>query len=295
MFRLGCALLELYPRAYRARYGEELRAVLEQSPVTIATLFDLLLGALDAHVRPGRLAPPPSKRARGTVSAALILWIALIVVGSGFAKATEDIPFRAAEAAHSLLGGARIAVEVLAATSAVIVVAAGAPVALSIVRQALEKRSAPLRRAVVIPLLGIAVFVVVTGAVALVARQVHGNGSALGHLAFLLWIGLAVVVAVACALGARAAIERASLHPAALALAVCGAWLLSRVMVGLTIAMALYVVLLTVYASGLQGLANGPLDLPTSLILTGQVAAMVVISALALITARRGLRSPAAR
>lgn len=293
MFRLGCALLELYPQAYRLRYGEELRAVLEQQRVTFATLFDLLLGALDAHLQPGGLVASPPSRIRGAVSAGFTLWLAVIAVGAGFAKATEDVPFRTAEAAHPVLGGARIAVAVLAVMAAAIVVTAGAPIALSILGHAWKGRSPSLRRAVVIPLLGIAVFAVATGGLVLVAHQVHGNGSLLGHLAFLAWIGLAVAVAGACALGARAAIGRARLHPAALGLAACGTWLLARVIVGLTVAMALYVVLLAVYAGSLQGLSNGPLDLPTDVVLVGQVGAMVVISALALLTARRGLRARA--
>jgi hypothetical protein len=175
--------------------------------------------------------------------------------------------------------------------AAAIVVVTGTPVALSILRQAWEKRSASLRRAVIIPLLGVALFGVATGAIVLIASRVHGNGALPGHLAFLAWIALAVVVACACALGARAAIERAWLHPAALGLAACGAWSLARVMVGLTVAMALYAVLLSVYAGSLQGLSNGPLDLPTAVVLAGEVAAMVVISALALLTTRRGLRA----
>jgi hypothetical protein len=57
--------------------------------------------------------------------------------------------------------------------------------------------------------------------------------------------------------------------------------------------MALYVALLAVYAGNLQGLSNGPVDLPTDVVLVGQVVAMVVISGLALLTARRGLRARA--
>ena len=166
-----------------------------------------------------------------------------------------------------------------------------APIALSLIRQAWNKRSPSLRRAVVVPLLGIVGFALATGALALIAHRLHGNGSLLGHLAFLVWIGLAVVVAGACALGARAAITRAQLHPAALRLATLAAWLLARVMVALTVATALYVTALTVYAGGLQGLSNGPLDLPTGANLGGQVVAMSVISGLALVTARRGLRA----
>jgi hypothetical protein len=87
---------------------------------------------------------------------------------------------------------------------------------------------------------------------------------------------------------------RARLHPAVLALAAIGARLLARVMVALTAAMALYWALLAVYAHSLQSVPDGPFSIPTSVSLAGQVAAMVVISALAVLTARRGLRAGAA-
>lgn len=295
MFRLGCALLQLYPQAYRARYGEELRAVLEQYPVTPATLFDLLLSALDAHLRPEGLLPSPSSRMRGTVSAALILWVALIVVGSGFAKTTEDFPFRAAEAAHPLLGGARIAVAVLALAGAAVVLVAGAPLAVSILRQAWYDRSQSLRLAVVAPLVALACLLVATGVLILIARNGHGGGALLGHVALILWLALAVVVASVCALGARAAIQAAWLHPTVLGLAAAGAWLLARVMVALTLATALYATLLAIYARTLQDTPNGPFRVPTSVSLGVEVVAMIVISGLAVLSSRRGLRRTATR
>lgn len=44
--------INLYPLAFRRRYGDELLALLEQTPVRLRTPLDLLLGALDAHLRP---------------------------------------------------------------------------------------------------------------------------------------------------------------------------------------------------------------------------------------------------
>lgn len=43
-------LLRLYPRAWRERYADEAAAVLEERPATFLTLFDLLLGMLDASL-----------------------------------------------------------------------------------------------------------------------------------------------------------------------------------------------------------------------------------------------------
>jgi hypothetical protein len=45
-------ILCLYPQRWRQRYEEEMLVLLEQHTVTLATLFDLLLGALDARLDP---------------------------------------------------------------------------------------------------------------------------------------------------------------------------------------------------------------------------------------------------
>ncbi len=44
------ALLRLYPRAWRERYGDEMLALLEAQPASIFDQLDLILGALDAHL-----------------------------------------------------------------------------------------------------------------------------------------------------------------------------------------------------------------------------------------------------
>jgi hypothetical protein len=50
-------LLALYPKAWRDRYGAELRSLLIDRPVTSATRFDLLRGAFDAHRHPELVHP----------------------------------------------------------------------------------------------------------------------------------------------------------------------------------------------------------------------------------------------
>lgn len=80
-------LVRLYPAAWRARYGDELAALLEDDPPSPFDTLDLLLGALDAHRHlrgPGRLSDdrkgiPMTLRLAG--SAAVLgggLWIAMI-------------------------------------------------------------------------------------------------------------------------------------------------------------------------------------------------------------------------
>jgi hypothetical protein len=45
-------ILKFYPHRWRERYQEEMLAVLEQHTLSLTTLFDLLLGALDARLDP---------------------------------------------------------------------------------------------------------------------------------------------------------------------------------------------------------------------------------------------------
>ena len=52
-------IVGLYPRAWRARYGEELEALLEAGSIGLRDRIDLLRGALDAHLHPARPSPLP--------------------------------------------------------------------------------------------------------------------------------------------------------------------------------------------------------------------------------------------
>ena len=77
-------LLRLYPAAWRERYGDELLVLLEEHPATVFDLFDLVRGALDAHLHPqvpGAAAPsdkelPVNQRLLGAMAAiGGIAWI----------------------------------------------------------------------------------------------------------------------------------------------------------------------------------------------------------------------------
>ena len=50
--RIVSWILACYPRCWRERYQEEMMALLEQHTITLKTIFDLLLGALDARLDP---------------------------------------------------------------------------------------------------------------------------------------------------------------------------------------------------------------------------------------------------
>jgi hypothetical protein len=90
------ALLRLYPRRWRERYGEEFELVLRGTPPGAGPVLDVVRGAVDAHVR--ALRPVPLARLGLLVlGAAVVGWLnlhttddvqpvaaALLVFGFGF-------------------------------------------------------------------------------------------------------------------------------------------------------------------------------------------------------------------
>jgi hypothetical protein len=82
------SLLRLYPQAWRARYGDELLALLQDRPASVTDYFDLIRGALDARLHPqvpGAAAVsdkelPVNQRSFGFLAAAGgIIWILAIL------------------------------------------------------------------------------------------------------------------------------------------------------------------------------------------------------------------------
>ncbi|MFN7972837.1 MAG: hypothetical protein U0166_10890 [Acidobacteriota bacterium] len=58
-------LLNLYPKAWRERYGAEMGALLEERPGSIALAVDLIAGAIDARMQPAPQAAPVPAGAGG--------------------------------------------------------------------------------------------------------------------------------------------------------------------------------------------------------------------------------------
>jgi hypothetical protein len=76
------ALLRLYPRRWRERYGEEFALVLRATPPGPGTVLDVVRGALDAHLR--TLWPGPLLRVA-------LLVLGAVVVGWLNFHATDDV------------------------------------------------------------------------------------------------------------------------------------------------------------------------------------------------------------
>jgi hypothetical protein len=122
--RLARIALGLYPLAYRRRYGQEMGALLEDSPPSPAVIVDLLRGAARAHLRPEPAVAAevgPDERLRLGLGSVLLCWVLFAIAGLALYKTTEN---GASEAGGepALLGGLHLCIEVLAALGSVAVV-----------------------------------------------------------------------------------------------------------------------------------------------------------------------------
>jgi hypothetical protein len=79
--------LKLYPREWRARYGAELAALVGDKPLSVASSFDLIAGAIDARFTKGTKMPSVLKSACLTrnekpTTAESLRGAAIMIVGS---------------------------------------------------------------------------------------------------------------------------------------------------------------------------------------------------------------------
>lgn len=77
-------LLRLYPRAWRERYEEELLAVLEDHQVTLATVLDLLIGAVDANFNYNRSTEGVQSMVNRLRSGTIMIFCAFMLFGVGW-------------------------------------------------------------------------------------------------------------------------------------------------------------------------------------------------------------------
>jgi len=143
-------LLRLYPRIWRARYEEELLAVLEAHPLSFPDTIDLLLSAIDAHLHPylGAKGMPLQERIihmlrtlRRSLITLFCAYIGFVLAGMAFQKLTEYDDFVAAAQAHSLVGTSFTLVVIGSVLALLAILAGGLPIAFAVVKDALATKS----------------------------------------------------------------------------------------------------------------------------------------------------------
>jgi hypothetical protein len=138
------SLLRLYPSRWRQRYEEEVAALVNDEPLSLGAILDLLRGAFDAHIHPelgepslvgstgsGQvpLAPPsPISPVAGLLRVFLVL-IALFVIGLGLLYAyrsqTPAVPSVALAQVLSDVQGGRVRAVTIEGNQATVVLTDG--------------------------------------------------------------------------------------------------------------------------------------------------------------------------
>lgn len=291
--RLASLILHLYPLAYQRRYGDEMRALLEDRPPRARTVLDLLKGAFLAHLRPAAApagAVDAADRIRATASGVLMCWVFFAAAGLGFYKTTEDHPFSVAGHAHYLLRGAHIGVQAVALAASGMVVLGALPLITAALARA--RQDAGARRRVVTAVLPLIAFVVLTAVFLAVARSHRsGHPTTTGSVAFTVWALAGLACASACVLACRAALFATPVAPPGLRVALVSGAVVTTGMFVIAAATAVYVVALVIDAGSLAAEPNGPfqvLSVSASLIVLTVV--MLLAAALAATATRRGWR-----
>lgn len=128
------SLLRLYPAAWRARYGDELAAMLDELRLSPFALLDVLLGALDAHLHadllPGRVFSM-TNRLRSSAIAVFCGFAVFVLAYAGWARLTDpQAPFTAVARAHGEVMIAWDAAQVAATVAGLAVLVGGVPILL---------------------------------------------------------------------------------------------------------------------------------------------------------------------
>jgi hypothetical protein len=281
-------LLALYPESWRDRYGEEMRALVEDDPPGAAGLASLITGAARAHLRPRRAwreGTPAASAMRLSVGALFACWILVSVAGACFAKETEHMD--AFEHMHPLLSAARQLITIGAAIGALAVAVGGLPLLWQALVTALRGRDGRVRLLLASPALAGAALVALAAVLLLIAPSRGARFPAPFVFEILLPLTLgALACALVAALAPKAVMRRTQPPERLLRLACWAGQALALATVLVTAGLLLYVPALW-SAPGAGADPSGPFGASTRVTLCLALAAAVAGCAAALLAAMR--------
>jgi hypothetical protein len=274
------AALALYPPSWRARYGDEVRALLEDSGDRPAAAASVAWRALPAWFRPPLRDRPG--RMRASLATALMSWSMLAGLGLVFAQLTQLQGLTAP--GHPELRWAYAVFDVTLATSALVAGLGGLPLWLLMLRRA--RREPRIRDAVYLFLPLVAPVAYLIG-LAVTARLVAGpNGVSQGWFGFVALAGFAA--AATAAAGPGLALRRLQPRGPALRLAAAAAGVSAAVMAVAAVAIVVAVTSLSLWARPFAGYHDGTVS--------GIYLALVVTAAtVTTVSAARGTRAALAQ
>ncbi len=293
--RLAAAVVRMYPRAWRRRYGVELLDLLAARPPGPRELGDLLLGALSAYCcideTCGRWTAMTSVL-RAVAVRTFVAWVGFCLVVVGLVKATEDPVFTSAAQAHLGLGVGYDLIEAAAVIAGLAVLTGGLPLATRAIRDAWRRRDRVVLGLVAIVVLAVAVVV----AYPLAVLRVHHFTGAGSHDAanvglFTGWLVLGALGVSATLLAIRAAVARSELPVRLLRLAGWAATVAAASITAGVAGFVIYGLVLYTQEPGLFSSDNGLLSTPLPLTYLPTLAVGLLVAVTADQAAWRGVRS----
>ncbi len=291
-------LLRLYPEPWRARYGLEVLALVEEDPPCVRGLASLVVGAADAHLRPRRgwRAVSPQTRMRLSIGAIFCCWIVMSLNGIGFQKDTEEASYAGAGRHHPLLAISHDAIVAGAVLGALAIAAGGLPLVWQALRQAYTRRERRLALALLSPALAVGAFAALTWLLVEIAPQRHGHFP----LSFVLlfqtpWRVGGWMCAAVCALAPRMVMARVEMPARALRRASFAAVVLTIAMAAIALGLTVYALALPLQAGSLAAQSTAPIGASTGAMLALYALAAWLAGGLGLLACRRALGAALAR
>jgi hypothetical protein len=142
--RIQAWLTRLYPRSWRERYAAEFTALLEQCLSSPLDVLDVILGALDAHLR--LLSGEPLNwrvlnmlnKIRTALCIVFASYIGFVIAGLALVGLADDSPMLQLMKTNAALAAAWTTIQAGSAIALLAVVTGGLPLAITILRYALS-------------------------------------------------------------------------------------------------------------------------------------------------------------
>jgi len=272
------AALALYPPSWRARYGDEVRALLEDSGGGLAAVASVAWRALPAWFWPPRHLHDRPARMRASLGTALMFWSMLTGLGLVFAQLTQfqgfDVP------GHPEIRWAYAVFDVTLAVSVLVAGFGGLPLWLLMLRRARRERR---RRDTVYLLLPVIAPVTYLAVLVVTVRLVGGANGVSPW-----WFGVVTLAGFAAAATAAAgpglALRRLQPRGPALRLAAAAGGVAAAAMAVAATAIVVAVIGLCLWAPSFAGYRHGTVP--------GIYLALVVAAAaVTTVSAARGARA----
>ena len=276
--RLARAALLLYPPAWRARYGAEVLALLDDSGGGLAAALGLAWRALPAWIWPPRQLHDREARMRASLGTVLVAGAMLAGVGLVFAQLTQFQGYRAH--GSPVVVGSYAIFDAAMAVCALAAAAGGLPLWLVMLRRARREHRTRETAYLMLPVVAPGAYMVT---LAVSVRMLRGpDGVSPGVFLAFTALGFAAA-AMACA-GPILAMRRLRPRGPAVRLAVRAAGMATAAIVVAAGASATALAGLCLWGRGFFGYHSGA-------VLSGYLAVVAALAMTAAVSARRGTRA----